>query len=102
MRVTSVLDFDGPQHDEQRQAKRNGLADKLTLEEKSRKFEDDLGPIKYLAYLASSSVTTSMKYLSSPWASSPPRCCCCWRPHDAKVEQSQLRRLRPDLHGPLV
>jgi hypothetical protein len=43
-------DFDGPQNDERLQAKRSGPTDKLTVEEKSRKVEADLGPIKH--YLA--------------------------------------------------
>jgi hypothetical protein len=61
-------------NDERRQAKRNSLADKLTVEAM------DLGPVRYLATLIGSDSEAVLRWfvLSSPCCSTLPRCCCSW------------------------
>jgi hypothetical protein len=90
--------------EERRQAKRNSLADKLTVEAKvladlkiekaaadgeRRTLEADLGPVKYLAILINAPMTRRRCGISSSrWRSCSiqPRCCCCWHRRGAKIE----------------
>jgi hypothetical protein len=83
-------------NDKRRQAKRNSLADKLTVEAKvladlkiekaaaeseRRMVEADLGLVKYLATLFGQSTMWCCGGSSSLWRCSwiPPRCSCYWR-----------------------
>jgi hypothetical protein len=95
--------------DERRQAKRNSLADKLTVEanaladlktEKAavegegRKVEADLGPVKYLATLLGAKDDDVLQYfiLVVALLLDRPLRCYCWRRRGAKVEHVSAAR----------